>query len=71
MYAIEQRFISYTHPEKSFTRILKRRYKTARGAEKAAQQCRWIYRPNGANGMATEESDAVVIVIADNAGKQP
>jgi hypothetical protein len=69
MYAIEQRYISYTHPEKSYTRTLPRRYKTARGAEKAAQQLRWICRPNGNNGQPTDESDAVVITI--NADKRP
>ncbi|WP_020160562.1 hypothetical protein [Methylobacter marinus] len=68
MYAIEQHYISYTHPEKSFTRLLNRRYQTAQRAERAAKQWRWVCRPDG--GQTTEESDAVVVTVADNAGVQ-
>ncbi len=61
MYAIEQRYVSYTRPEQSVTRMLKQRYKTIQGAEKAARNYRWICLPQGDKGPVTEESDARVI----------
>lgn len=63
MYAIKQTYTSYTQPEASMTRVLKRRYKTIQGAEKAAQAYRWICRPQGINDPVAEESRASVITV--------
>lgn len=64
MYAVEQTYTSYTRPEASMTRVLKRRYKTIQGAEKAAQTYRWICQPQGINGPVAEESGARIIDLS-------
>lgn len=70
MYAIKQEYVSFTHPERSITRILRKRYKTYRGAEKAARQYRWdcprsdVPGPLYARPLA-ETSNAKVIEIEE------
>ncbi len=44
-------------------RVLKNRYKTLRGAEKAAKSWRWVCMPEGINGPITEECSASVITL--------
>ena len=61
MYAIRQTYTNYRTGE-HWVRVPKKRWKTVRGAEKAAQEFyRWITKPDGKT--ATDESDAVVIEI--------
>lgn len=61
-YAIRQTYINHRTGE-SWTRILKRRWKTLRGAEKAAQAFyRWVTMPDGKT--RTEESDAEIITLS-------
>lgn len=63
MYAVKQTYISHTHPEQNVTRLLKQRYKTFRGAENAAQRCRWVCMPDGDKGPIESESNAEVIPL--------
>ena len=62
-YAIRQSYVNYKTGE-SWSRILKKRWKTLRGAENAAQAFyRWITMPDGKT--ATEESHAEIVKVLD------
>ncbi len=57
-YAIKQTYQNFNTGQR-WTRVLPRRWKTRRGAERYAQLClRWVTRPKG--GEALDASDAVV-----------
>jgi len=62
MYAIKIKLIEH-RKNKTSERVLKNRYKTLRGAEKAAKGRRWVCMPNGDKGAATEECNAWVIPV--------
>jgi len=62
MYAIKIKLIEY-RKSKTTERLLKKRYKTLRGAEKAAKGWRWVCIPNGNKGAVTEECSAWVIPV--------
>ncbi|WP_157205419.1 hypothetical protein [Methylomonas koyamae] len=67
-YTIRQTYINHRTGE-SWTRLLKRRWKTLRGAEKAAQAFyRWVTMPDGK--ARTEESYAEVVIMPDCPGNK-
>ena len=59
MYAVRVKLTQYKN-NKVTERLLKKRYKTLRGAEKMARNYRWVCKPEG---IPTEESDAWVIPV--------
>lgn len=63
MFAIEQTYIRYASPATRRIKVLAVRFKTLRGAQKAALRWNWVCRPEG-QGMTTESSEARVIEVA-------
>ncbi len=63
MYAVKQLYNNY----KEGISIVREvgRYKTRRGAEKRAAQCRYECRPEGRSGPMTEESSAEIIEVSN------
>lgn len=62
MYAIKIK-LSEHKKNRVTERLLKKRYKTLTGAEKAAKNWRWVCLPEGNNGPISEECSAWVITL--------
>lgn len=62
MYAVQKTYLDHIDPNNNFCKVLKPRYKTARGAEKAAQRHRSCCKTSVCQKVVTE-STAVVILV--------
>lgn len=69
MYAIKVKLSQYSK-NKTTERLLKKRYKTLRGAEKAAGAHRWVCKPDGDNQPPVEECNAWVIPVEQLPGER-
>lgn len=63
MFAVKQYYNNYREGISLVREV--GRYKTRRGAEKRAGQCRYECRPEGRNGPITEESSAEIVEVAN------
>lgn len=69
MYAVEKTYVDHINPSNNFCKVLKPRYKTELGAEKAAQTHRTCCKTSVCNKVVTE-STAVVIRVNIATGKR-
>ena len=59
MYKVQVEYRDYQHPEKSYTKVGPKTYRTERGAEKAARSYEFVCKPDGVT--ATEEISCRVL----------